>query len=250
MKSKVIKSLTAICLCACVISGCSQPDTHPFFDDTSTGTIQDTTATTEADVMTTEVDVTTSTSATTTTEAEEDAPSEPSEITTFFNSGTHPDLFYIKSTGFDYTRKTDEVEAIITEGYITEEDKITGCYMLIYPMLGFDVDVFDSYTAGIYSFRDFTKQVDGSYRLDITGEVLENIQQLSASTSMALLAGKAVAEGLTLLDENGNLYTVYNGNLVLVTENGLQGIPEATTSSDSTQEPVETAEPTTESEAD
>ena len=225
---KAIKSITAICLSAMLLAGCSQSKTHPFFDEgVSKDTYTEGTSIVEEQVPETSVPITTE-------DTPESTPKEDAVISTFFNTSTHPELFYIKSTGFDYTRKTDEIKAIITEGYITEGDKITGCYMLIYPMLGFSSVKFDSYTAGLYSFDDFTVQDDSSYRLDITGDVLTNIQSLSASTSMAMLAGKAVAEGLTILDENGNLYTVYNGNLVLLTEEGIQGIPEADSSSEVT----------------
>ena len=246
MKTARIKSFMAICLATVLLAGCSNSQTNKFFNSDD---YTDSTAVTEGTTETSIDDYTDSTAVTEgTTETSVDEPSSsesdiPSsentssettdeekdypEITTFFNSGTHPDIFYIKSTGFDYTRKTDEVKAIITEGYVTEGDKITGCYMRIYPMIGFSGEVFDSYTAGLYSFADFERQDDDSFLLNITGEVLENIQKLSASTSMAMLAGKAISEGLTILDEKGNLYTVRNGNLMLVTEDGLANIPSA-----------------------
>ena len=235
LKTVRIKSFMAICLATVLLAGCSNSQTNKFFNSDdytdSTAVTEGTTETSvdepsssESDIHSSESDIPSSENTSSETPDEEkDYP----EVKTFFNSGTHPDIFYIKSTGFDYTRKTDEVKAIITEGYITEGDKITGCYMRIYPMIGFSGEVFDSYTDGLYSFADFERQDDDSFLLNITGEVLENIQKLSASTSMAMLAGKAVSEGLTILDEKGNLYTVRNGNLMLVTEDGLANIPSA-----------------------
>ena len=222
-----------------LLSGCSKSKPNEFFNNSGTSSIQS-----SSDEPTPGESSTPSESHDSTPDDNSssipDNSSEPRpeiEITKFFNSGTHPDLFYIKSTGFEFTHKQPEINAIITEGYITDKDAITGAYMLVYPMLGFDIDVFDSYTNSLYSFYDFTAQDDGSYRLDITsGAILDNIKQLSASTSMALLAGTAYTQSIAILDENGNLYTMSSdGNLMLIKDGKTVPIPDPDESSTSEQ---------------